>query len=250
MCSSFVLAMIGLLSCSTFSSPTQSSATSRSLNVVSIVNDYLPPGSDESFAHLAEGARDFSKAIIAARIATDHSSAVLGGLKTHEDLIRAITRDDSAKTLTVVYLASHGSETGFVLGDPLSFEEFFKELESRTKGRILFFVDSCFAGVFAQVLAAHRSERLFAITGTKGATLERWYSKTGSFSSALAETIRARYSPGRDGKLTLGQLYDAIAADIGAWNARYVHSSGPITEPGFYGPRDLVVFDFDARSPV
>jgi|GEM_PF-3593798 hypothetical protein len=239
-------AVMSVLCCSSMAvARVPSSATS--LGIVSIFNDYLPPQSAESLTHLSIGVRDFADAVGSARIKDARLATVEGALATKDDLIRAVARFDGADTLTVAYVASHGSPEGLVLSDPLSFDELYRGLEAGTKGTVVLILDSCYAGVFAEVLASHRSARIFAITGTKGPTLERWYSKSGSFSEALCRTIRARYDPGRKGKLTLGQLYDAIAADIGEWNARYTHRAGPITEPGIYGPRSLVVFDFGSE---
>ena len=240
-------ATLAWLGCSSFPDRCASSAKQPSLNIVSILNDYLPPLSDESFTHLAIGVRDFNAAVRFARIERCRLSSFGGGIITNEDLIRAIARFDSVDTLTVVYIASHGSPDGLVLSDTLSFDGLIQALDARTKGTIVLLLDSCYAGVLADDLARDRSARIFAITGTRGPTLERWYSKTVSFSEALARTVRDRYSPGDDGKLTLGQLYDVMAKDIRDWNARYPHESGPITDPDWYGPRDLVVFDFNSR---
>lgn len=215
--------------------------------VVSIINKYLPPQSDESFEHLTTGVRDFDDAVRSAGIKDARLASAGEKVATHEDLVRAIAKYDSPGALTVAYIASHGSPEGLVLSDAPSFDQLYQALDAGTKGTILLILDSCYAGNFAEVLADRKSERIFAITGTRGPTLERWYSKTGSFSEALSETIGARYSPDRDGKLTLGQLYDAVAEDIRVWNARYPHGSGPITDPGLYGPRDLVVFDFGSN---
>ena len=131
--------------------------------------------------------------------------------------------------------------------DELSYDELYLSLEARTKGTLLLIVDSCYSGILTDVLAKHDSDRIFAITGTKDASLERWYGSTGSFSDAVSRAIRTRLSPRHDGKLTLGQLYDSIDSDIRAWNRTYPHSAGPVSEPGMYGPRDLVVFDFNAE---
>lgn len=240
-----------------------------SLGIVSIFNDYLPPRSAESLTHLSIGVRDFDDAVGSARIKDAQRVTVEGALASKDDLIRAIARFDGADTLTVAYLASHGSPEGLVLSDPLSFDELYRGLEAGTKGTVVLILDSCYAGVFAEVLSSHRSARIFAITGTKGPTLERWYSKSGSFSEALCQTIRERRDPGRNGKLTLGQLYDAIAADVGdgtratptapdpsanpACTAPGVSSysiSAPSRHPPAAGPRDQRYFTSSLSAPT
>lgn len=239
-----VFASLGL-SCSSFARSRGPSAKVN-LNIVSVFNNYLPPQTKESFDHLSLGARDFNAAVKSAQIKEVLITPLSQGPMANEDIIRAITSVDSPDRLTVAYIASHGSPEGFVLKDSLSFEGLYQKLEAGTKGRLLLLVDSCYSGIITEVLARHGSRRIFAITGTKGPTLERWYSKTGSFSEALSKTIRARNYAGTDGKLSLGELYDAVASDIKGWNARYPHSAGPISEPAMYGPRDLVVLDFNS----
>jgi hypothetical protein len=243
---SIVMAMLGaliFLACSTV--PIPNADYCPHLNIVSIVNNYLPPNSNESFAHLAVGVDDFNSAVRSARINEDLFLTVKGGLDLNEELVFSITRFDAPDTLTVAYIASHGSPEGFVLEDELSYDEFYKTLEARTKGTVLLLVDSCYSGMLTDVLARHDSDRIFAITGTRDASLERWYSETGSFSEALSQAIRLRFSPEHDGKITLGQLYDSIHDDIRDWNRNYHHRAGPISEPGMYGPRNLVVFDYN-----
>jgi hypothetical protein len=229
---------------SAFSSSTDQSPGSN-LNIVSIANTYLPPHSNQSFSHLSTGLRSFNESVFAAKLRALHFSTFHEGITTQEDLVRAIVQFDAEDLLTVVYIASHGSPEGLVLSDGRSFDELYDSLEAGTKGTLLLIMDSCFAGNFADTLNRHKSTRIFAITGTRGSTLERWYSKTGSFSEALSETIQKRCSPGQDGKLTLGQLYDFITRDIATWNAHYAHQAAPISDPGLYGPRDLVVFTFN-----
>jgi hypothetical protein len=218
----------------------------KSLNIVSIVNKYLPPGSDQSFTHLSAGVHDFNAAVKAAQIKEDLFFTVKDGLVVNEDLIRSIVRFDAPDTLSVVYIASHGSPEGFILKDELSYEDLYRTLEARTKGTILLLVDSCYSGILTEVLARHASNRIFAITGTKDASLERWYGKTGSYSQALAQAIQRKLSPRHDGKLTLGQLYDGMASAIESWNRDYPHRAGPVSAPGMYGPRNLVVFNYNA----
>ncbi len=219
----------------------------QKLVVLSFLNTYLPPQSDQSFTHLSTATRDFEHAIRDARITDAQVYAVGDGIASNESLIESIAEHDAPDSLTVAYIASHGSTEGLVLKDSCSFEELFLKLEARTQGTILVLLDSCYSGLFAEALARHGSSRIFTITGTKGSSLERWYSKTGSFSLAISRTISNRCSPDRSGKLTLGQFYDLVASDIHSWNAKNAHSAGPITEPDMYGPRDLVIFDFKSK---
>ncbi|MGO8693605.1 MAG: hypothetical protein ACLQMF_08015 [Rectinemataceae bacterium] len=222
--------------------------SAKSVNIVSILNDYQPPQSNESFTHLSAAVRDFNAAARSIKIEGKKFSTVIGGGETCDDLVREITRFDSADSLTVAYIASHGSSEGLVLNDCTSFDDLYEMLEARSRGKILLILDSCYSGVFTDVLAYHKSTRIFAITGTKGPILERWYSKTGSFSEAVSKAIRGRAGLDYGDKLTLGRLYDVVAAEIRRWNLLYSHNSGPISDPDLYGPRDLIVFASNQAS--
>jgi hypothetical protein len=233
-----------LISCSTAPATVAHSAP-HSLYIVSILNTYLPPQSDENFTHLAVAVRDFDKAVEKADIKAGKLLSVGDGLVSNDEVVRSIAQHDAPDVCTIAYIASHGSPDGLVLKDSKSFDELYQMIESSTRGTIVVFLDSCYSGLFATALARHNSDRVFAITGTKGASLERWYSQTGSFSQALALTIRSRVCPSGDGMLTLGQLYDGIAQNIHSWNAANPHVAGPINDPDLYGPRDLVLFDYN-----
>lgn len=237
---------LALMGCSQMPSPREMPPPQK-LVVLSFLNTYLPPQSDQTFAHLSTASHDFEHVVRGAHIRGAEVYAVGDGIASNEGLIQAIAEHDSPDSLTLAYIASHGTPEGLVLKDSVSFEELFLKLKAGTRGTILVVLDSCYSGLFAEALARHRSGRIFAITGTRGSSLERWYSKTGSFSLAVSKTIGSRCSPDRNGKLTLGQFYDIVAADIHSWNAANAHSAGPITEPDLYGPRELVVFDFKSN---
>jgi hypothetical protein len=234
-------------SCTSLSSP-PSHVFLAPLGIVTVCNKYIPQSAPAPVSHHVDQIRQFKKALAARGI---QASAIMNESSenfSQAEFVSAVERGDGPGKLSLVYIASHGSPEGFILAEPLRFEDLYNCLEAETKGRILLIVDMCYSGVMNEVLARHKSKRIFAITGTKGATVERWYAESGSFGRAVSSTIVESSAWAQDGRLTLGELYDEVQAKIHYWNVTCRHSSGHITEAGMFGPRDLVVLEFDKNS--
>ena len=221
---------------------TLKSPSPSSLNIVTICNSYVSGNSKASIFQLTDHAEQFMSAASHANIKGARLASVSDRELTHAELFEAIMRYDSPETLTIAFIASHGSPEGFLLHDPLSFDELYSRLDSDSKGKVLLIVDMCYAGVLNEVLSKHHSSRIFAITGTRGKSLERWYRGSGSFGKAVSNAMAATDYTRFGGGLTFGRFYDMIEGDIRDWNSRYSHADGPISDAGMYGPRELVLF--------
>jgi hypothetical protein len=237
------ISLVSAFGCSSLrgSAPKRANST---LHIVTLCNTYVPTSAPAPIEHNVAQVRQFNRALASAGI---EGASLANESKedfSHAEFIQAIERHDGAGTLTIAYIASHGSPEGLILPENLGFEELYRRLESETKGKVLLIVDSCYSGLINGVLERHGSSRIFAITGTRGGTVERWYSESGNFGQAVSNTISEKAMWGRDRSLTLGSLFDGVEEKIKLWNVRNRHSSGHITDPGMYGPRDLVILDF------